>query len=379
MINVNRAKLLVPPHRLLGRLGGLTIAAALVCSAGCDKEDTIRVYNAPKDSAPAASLAAAAGKPIDFSIPQGWAEGQPSAMEYARFKISADDPKAAVTISTLATQAGLLLPNVNRWQRQLKLPESPESDLDKLVADVALPAGKGQLVDLTGPEPADGSGIRQRTVAIILPHGEQTWYLKLAGPATLVEQQRSNFDAFLKSVKFPDDSADPSNDTSAGAPAPAPPPDPEPPPPEKLTKWAAPSGWKADAVNAGSPRLLSFKVPSDDKPGEQADVAVTRMEVANLDVLLQDINMWRDQVGLPPEDKLNADDPHRVTLGGKEGAVFDFAGPQADKPQKRVVVAMVVRGRDLWFFKIFGPADLVTAQKPGFLSFVQSAEFVPQN
>ncbi len=379
MINVNCAKLPVPPRRLLLLLGGLTIAAGLVCSAGCDKEDdTIRVYNAPEDAAHEAAPMAAA-KPIDFAVPQGWAEAEPSTMEYAHFKISPDEPKAAVTVSMLPSQARLLLPNVNRWQRQLKLPESPESELPNLVKDLDLRAGRAQLVDLTGPQPADG-GARQRTVAVILPHGPQTWYLKLAGPATLVETQRSRFDEFLKSVKFPEDGSDSSTDSSAGSTGPTPPEASTEPSaaPEKLTKWNAPADWKPQEISAGSPRVLSFKVSSTDKPGEQADVAVTRMEAANLEALLQDINIWRGQVGLPAQPKLNADDAQRVNLGGKESAVFDFAGPQADKPEKRVVVAIVIHGRDLWFFKILGSADFVSAQKPGFVSFVQSAEFGAQ-
>lgn len=372
---MNRSKLSVPPRRLLCRLGGLTVAAALAYSAGCDKEDTVRVYDAPKDATPAASAMATA-KPIDFSVPQGWTQSDPSAMEYARFKIAADDPKAAVTVSTLPSQAGLLLPNVNRWQRQLKLPESPEADLPKIVKDVDLPAGKAQLVDLTGPEPTAGGGAPQRTVAVILAHGPQTWYLKLAGPASVVEAQRSNFDDFLKSVKFPEDSGSDNDTPSATA---APPSEAESAPAEKLAKWTAPPNWTAEESSAGSPRLLGFKVASADKPGEQAEVSVTRMSIENLDVLLQDMNMWRGQVGLPPKDKLNDVDPHKVPLGGnKDGALFDFAGPQADKPEKRVVVAMVVHGGAIWFFKILGPADLVTAQQPGFLSFVQSAEFAPQ-
>ena len=380
VINVNRAKLPVPPRRLLLRLGGVTIAAALVCSTGCDKEDTVRVYDAPKDAAPAAALPMAAAKPIDFSTAQGWVESEPSSMEYAHFRISPDDPKAAVTVSMLATQAGLQLPNVNRWQRQLKLPESPESDLPNLVKDIDLPGGRGQLVDLTGPEPAAGAGARQRTVAVILPHGSQTWYLKLAGPATLVEMQRSNFDEFLKSVKFPAD-GDSSTDSSAGTASPPPHPTTEPSlPSEKLAKWNAPPDWKPQEISAASPRLLSFKVGSAEKPGEQADVAVTRMAVDNLDVLLQDINIWRGQVGLPAQDdKRNTDAPQKVSLnGGKEALMFDFAGPKADKPERRVMVALVVRGRDLWFFKILGPADFVAAQKAGFVSFVQSAEFAPE-
>jgi hypothetical protein len=375
VINVNRAKYSVPPRRLLCSLGGLTIAAALACSGGCDKEDTsIRVYDAPKEAAPVAAPIAAA-KPIDFAIPAGWAEVEPGQMEYAHMRISADDPKAAVT---LTAAGGSLLSNVNRWQRQLKLPESPESDLPNLVKDLDLPAGKAKLVDLTGPAPAEGGGTRQRTVAVILPHGPQTWFLKLAGPATLVETQRSNFDEFLKSVKFPEDGGASSTDSTAEAPTP--PSDAEPSgPPEKLLKWNAPADWKQQDLGAGSLGLLSFKVGSTDKPGEQAGVTVTRMERANLNALLQDINMWRGQVGLPPQDdKNNMERPQTVTIGGKDAFLFEFAGPQAGTPEKRVLVEMEMRGADLWFFKIIGPADVVAAQKAAFQSFVQSAEFGPQ-
>ena len=50
--------------------------------------------------------------------------------------------------------------NVNRWEGQLHLPPSPEADLPKLVKDADLPAGKAQVVDLTGPDPAPGDAAR---------------------------------------------------------------------------------------------------------------------------------------------------------------------------------------------------------------------------
>jgi hypothetical protein len=211
---------------------------------------------------------AAAAKPIDFAIPPGWAQVAASTMEYAHFRISGDEPKAAVTMTPLATQDGSLLPNVIRWQGQLKLPPATEADLPNLVKDLDLPAGKSKLIDLTGPEPTDGTA-RQRTVAVILPHGDQSWYLKLSGPVTLVETQRSNFDEFLKSVKFPQD-GDLSTDPSSGVPLPDPTTEPS-PVAEKLAKWNAPADWKPQDDSAGSPRLLHFKVVSKDKPGMQAE------------------------------------------------------------------------------------------------------------
>jgi hypothetical protein len=255
------------------------------------------------------------------------------------------------------------------------------------VKDVDLPAGKAQMVDLMGPESADaGAGPRQHMIVYLLPHEGATWFLKLTGPAAVVDAQKANFEAFAKSVKFPAAgetpaaSADQSAGSTPGATGAAGTPGASPAqagePAQKLSKWTTPAGWKQDEKPSQF-RDLSFQVAAEDKPSEKAEVTVSRMSSANLDALPQDVNMWRGAVGLEPlgPGQFNDAGMKQVEIGGRPAALFEFAGPKSDKPDKRVVVAMLQRGGELWFFKMAGSAGLVEAQKPAFMSFVNSTEF----
>jgi hypothetical protein len=58
----------------------------------------------------------------------------------------------------------------------------------------------GHSFDLTGPDAPDKG--KQRIRAVIVTRGEQTWFFRLMGPASLVENQMSAFDGFIKSVHF---------------------------------------------------------------------------------------------------------------------------------------------------------------------------------
>jgi hypothetical protein len=120
-------------------------------------------------------------------------------------------------------------------------------------------------------------------------------------------------------------------------------------------------------------RALSFQIASGDK---KAEVAVTRLPGQNADQVLAYINIWRGEAGLKPVQDVNIADAKRVPIAGRESLVFDFAGPEgAADPAKRVVVAMCVRGQDIWFFKLFGDAPVVAAQHDAFQKFISSVEF----
>src|SRR5947209_3762772 len=48
---------------------------------------------------------------------------------------------------------------------------------------------------------------KTRLLGAILPHGENTWFFKVSGPATTVTAHEAEFQTFLKSLRFsgPDD------------------------------------------------------------------------------------------------------------------------------------------------------------------------------
>ena len=204
-----------------------------------------------------------------------------------------------------------------------------------------------------------------------------------------MEAQRPNFDAFVKSVKFPA-GGDPSAPTAPGAVGRtarrgsggrrlAHPPADAGRAAQKLSKWATPAGWKQDE-KPSQPRELSF----DGRPGRQAGREgggervpacpgrQRRRTPAGHQHVARPGRAWSR---CRPDQFNGRGDEAGNKSGAGPAALFEFAGPQADKPEKRVVVAMVLRGGDLWFFKIAGPAAVVEAQKPTFIGFVNSAEF----
>jgi hypothetical protein len=120
-------------------------------------------------------------------------------------------------------------------------------------------------------------------------------------------------------------------------------------------------------------RTLSFQITSGEK---KAEVAIIRLPGQNADKVLSYINIWRREAGLKDVQDVNIADAKRVTIAGRESLVFDYAGPEgAAEPTKRVIVAMCVRGQDIWFFKLFGDAPVVSAQGEAFQKFITSVEF----
>lgn len=188
--------------------------------AGCEREEGITSYSAPKDSAKPvdAVVADAPGEvqepQIQWTVPAGWKEMPAQEMRYAAYGVSADDPSVVLTVIPLGPVAGKILPNVNRWEQQLGLPPTPEGDLSKVVARLEVGGLTIHKVDLTGPKPADGQK-QMGMLAAILPTAERVWFFKIIGSAAVVAEQRAAFEAFLKSVRF-----------AAPAPPPAPPPAP---------------------------------------------------------------------------------------------------------------------------------------------------------
>ena len=141
------------------------------------------------------------GKPPKWNVPANWTETTPGAMILKSFSIAGDaGQKAAVTISVLGGEGGGMLANVNRWRKQLNLPELAEDGLPKATESLDVLGGKATLVDFTGTDAA-GQGVRM--VAVSVPHGGQTWFYKLTGPGALVGQDKDAFTQFVQTVRYP--------------------------------------------------------------------------------------------------------------------------------------------------------------------------------
>lgn len=344
------------------------------CGLGCGDDHSIQAYQAAKDdpntAAPASdalpSAVSGASGQMKWTLPEGWKELPPENMEYARVAVSAGSPQTVLTVVPLGGVAGGLLPNVQRWEGQLKLPASTEADLPQLLSHVETAGGAADIVDLSQPPASAGTEGPKRIVAAIIAHEDRTWFIKLMGPASGVAEQKSNFDSFVRSIEFA--TAAPASPMSASRTPVAPPADAG---STALKSYQAPPDWQVAPTNTPF-RVMTFHVASGSSQGE---VVISKLPAEGTGSLLANVNRWRGQAGLAPvqDEKSITSEPARV--GTRDGMLFDFAGPTADGPSKRMLVAMIRVGSENWFFKMTGPADLVAGQRNAFVAFLGSVQF----
>jgi hypothetical protein len=122
-------------------------------------------------------------------------------MRMGSFQITGpEDTVADLSIIPLSGPAGGLVSNINRWRRQdVMLPEITESDVDQFVTELETQLGAMKLIDMVSEEALIDGKFKQRVLAAIFMFEGQTWFVKVKGPAELLEAQKETFFAFLKS------------------------------------------------------------------------------------------------------------------------------------------------------------------------------------
>ena len=160
----------------------------------------------PIDSASMSSLLAAGassdGSRPDWQLPAGWQEAPAGQFLVAKFILAGEGgAQTAVNVSRSAGDGGGLVPNLNRWRKQLGLAElSGPEEINALVKPLEIPGGQASLVDMSGTDARTGQPAR--LVAVMVPQGNQTWFYKLMGDAKVVENQKDSFAKFVRTAKY---------------------------------------------------------------------------------------------------------------------------------------------------------------------------------
>ena len=129
-----------------------------------------------------------------WKVPVGWTSSGPSSMILASFKASGEGGEAKITVSSLGGAAGGLLPNINRWRRQVGMGPADQSELESITSDITSGGVEGKLVRIPGAT--------QGIDAAIIPHNGQTWFFKVMGPTVAVQRESENFKTFVQSIQF---------------------------------------------------------------------------------------------------------------------------------------------------------------------------------
>lgn len=122
----------------------------------------------------------------------------------------------------------------------------------------------------SGDRESDSATV-SRMLAAIVPHGKTAWFFKATGPDTAVDASLDDFLAFLKSVRFGEqDDAKPS--------------------------WTLPEGWKQ--LPGSEFRFATIQIESALAPFELTVIPLPMEDGFNDDLILSNVNRWREQMQL---------------------------------------------------------------------------------
>lgn len=173
-------------------------------ATGC-KKDEVRVYSIPKESYVTALPEAQTAAPsttiqLSWIAPKNWIEKPADTIRKGSFEITGPaKTNAQVSIISFPGDAGGMLENINRWRTQVGLEAIPESELSGYVRTKTSNDQTFYIVKMMG-EPK-GKTSKIAIFAAIVPYQNETWFFKLMGDASLVQNQVPQFEKFLDTVR----------------------------------------------------------------------------------------------------------------------------------------------------------------------------------
>ncbi len=278
------------------------------------------------------------GEP-EWTLPEGWQQPggtSSSGMRFATLVLGQDSDSLQLSVIRLPLPEdnfdAYLLQNVNRWRKQLRLPDLTASQL----------AAETQTVTV-----AD-----ERAIVV----NRMVGHLASSGPMMApFAGGGSNRPAATGPGARPN--AAPGRAPVGGTP--------------KLS-FTNPDSWQPGELEVSRGgitirRQAAFKLGQGDETGE---VTVTAMPTSPRFLLLN-VNRWRQQVGLEAVDSDNLDDLFEpITLGKIAGRYLELAGPS-----DTILGTIVQADGRTWFFKLAAPNRLADRSRKDFKSFVSSSRF----
>jgi hypothetical protein len=167
--------------------------APLVAAGVPPSENTNDLPHAGLMSAPSG---AADGPSLRWQAPEGWQARPATAMRKGSYTINRDGAAADLSITAFPGDVGGLAANVNRWRGQIGLAPLEGAALAAGTETLDANGLHFTLIDFAGPTP----GGRQRILAALASWQGATWFFKLMGPESMVENEKPDFTAFLRTV-----------------------------------------------------------------------------------------------------------------------------------------------------------------------------------
>jgi hypothetical protein len=272
-------------------------------------------------------------------------------MRLATFKSGQGLPD--VLLSAFPGDTGGLLANINRWRGQLGLDPIDDAQLAQATETATFEGVIVTTVDLTG------SGGQEMLGAVVVPGDGQTWFVKATGEPAAIAQLKPTFGAFARSFRLhreaagKDGGAPGANATQSAAKG-------DGGVQARLSAWKPPSNW---VINPSPPQFVTAAFDATNADGG-AKITAT-MLVNDGGGVMSNINRWRDQMGLPPVERLDQQSTIDVGAGS---IVVDLSA--ADNT-RRMLAAIVSGQNQTWFFKVTGTPKGVESEMANYKLLVR--------
>lgn len=351
--------------------------------------------------------------PVTWTLPDDWTKTSARTdTRLATFQAGEGELAMEVALTAFPGDVGGPVNNINRWRGQLGLEpidaETLEDHVNTFAAgdedgeadDEAAAVAEGMTMRLRGPD-----GRRDMLAAIIDVGTDHTYFLRGEAAAEVVDAHESAFEGLARSLRPeegaaaspPAHLAGPGTSQAApqgmGQPGELPeghPPLPQdggagpgqpqeaypsdeggaaPDPEDREVQWHRPPHWQDNPDR--SPLAYASFIVHTDAGHVHVNVTPLRGEGGGL---LENVNMWRRQVGLERINDLDEQPIEAIEVDGREGRLVDIVGrPHGET--LRTLVAVVPDGWRHWYFRMSGPGEAVEMQREPFLAFLQSVRF----
>lgn len=176
--------------------GGMSGGSAPFAHAGGNTRPPSRTP--PSDNGPTKSGPTVQRPELDFELPDGWEKAAGSMFSLYAFDVADDDGKAKLSISAM-TKTNTWESSLGMWKDQVGQGGLSDEDAEKKTESVTIDGVEGRLISLDSPADSEK---RQAMIAVRVESGQYAWFFKLSGDPATIENEREDFAAFLKSVKF---------------------------------------------------------------------------------------------------------------------------------------------------------------------------------
>ncbi|HBP23866.1 MAG TPA: hypothetical protein DEA08_39570 [Planctomycetes bacterium] len=342
----------------MSRLAGAALASLAVAVAG---------------SAPAAAQAsrpAQGERQVALKAQPGWTEEAPtSRMRLAQFLLPAKEGGEDLRLVVYhfgAGQGGGAQANLERWAAQIKTKEgAPPRQTSWVQHGLAV-----TTIDALGDfkQPTFGRGKpgpakpNHRLLGAVVEGADGPYFVKLVGPAADVGRWEASYGAFVRSLN---------------------------PGSTRKVIFNSQPGWTA-GPSTSRMRAASFVLPPASQQGEGPTLVVYHFGEGKGGDVAANMKRWIGQLQ-QPDGSSSQDAAKRATRkqGGLTIHTLDLSGTyvaetrpgsgeRVNRPNQRLLAAVIEGADGPYFVKLIGPADAIAAQEKNFAKFLEGIEVLEQ-